>query len=213
MQTGENRQKTRHKAAIRAENEQAILEAAEAVFARRGFSGATTKEIAARAGVPKANVHYYFHTKTDLYRRVLDDILQDWLAATDKFETCGEPVAALTNYIHAKMDLARARPLASKIWATEIIQGAPIIQDFLETTLAGWMAQRVACVEGWIKSGKIRPVAPDVLFYMIWATTQHYADFSHQIATLNGGNPLSDAQFDAARRQVTGIILRGIGAI
>ena len=213
MSGEEKKPKIRHKAAIRRENEQAILEAAEAVFARRGFSGATTKEIAARAGVAKANVHYYFHTKTDLYRRVLDDILQVWLAATDEFETCGEPAEALSNYIHAKMDLARARPLGSKIWATEIIQGAPIIQDFLETTLAEWMARRVACVEGWIESGKIRPVKPEVLFYMIWATTQHYADFGHQIATLNGGEALSDEQFKEAKMQVTDIILRGIGAL
>ena len=58
-----------------------ILEAAEAVFAELGFKGATTAAIAARAGLPKANVHYYFPSKDDLYRAVMARVLDPWLAA------------------------------------------------------------------------------------------------------------------------------------
>jgi TetR/AcrR family transcriptional regulator len=50
------------------------------------------------------------------------------------------------------------------------------------------------------------------LLYMLWATTQHYADFGHQIETLNGGLPLSEAQWQAAKASVKAIILKGIGA-
>ena len=186
------------------------MAAAESVFAERGFDGATTAEIAARAGLPKSNLHYYFPTKAALYRRVLEGVLQAWLAAADTFESGADPAEALRRYIAAKMDLARARPQGSRIFASEILRGAPAIQDFLDTTLQRWVESRSAIVDGWIQSGVLKPVTPKTLFFMIWATTQHYADFAHQIATLNGGQPLSDAVFESMKDQVAAIIVSGV---
>lgn len=200
-----------HKAAIREENENAILDAAEEIFAEYGFSGATTSRIAERAGIPKANLHYYFPTKEELYRRVIDNIFNIWLEAANSLDESDDPAQALTRYIHTKMDLSRSRPLGSKVWANEIIQRAPIIQDYLETTLREWTASRAGMIQRWIDEGKILPIEPRYLLYMIWATTQHYADFGHQITTLNGGKELSDGQWEEAKRTVTEIILRGIG--
>ncbi|WP_186397421.1 TetR/AcrR family transcriptional regulator [Stappia sp. TSB10GB4] len=201
------------KSAIRAENERVILKAAEEVFAQSGFRGATTGMIADRAGIPKANLHYYFPTKEVLYRRVVEHIFNIWLEAANSFDESDDPVEALTSYIAKKMDISRAHPMGSKVWANEILHKAPVIQDYLETTLREWTASRVAVIERWIASGRIAPIDPQYLLYMIWATTQHYADFNHQIDTLNGGRPLSDAQFEEAKRTVTGIILAGIGAV
>ena len=121
------------KPSIREENERAILAAAEAVFAEQGFGGATMAAIAARAGVPKPNVHYYFPTKERLYRAVVERVLTAWLEAASSFDTSDDPAEALTSYIGAKMDLARTMPLSSQIWASEIMRGAPVIQDFLDT--------------------------------------------------------------------------------
>jgi len=190
--------------------EKGLFEAARAVFAEEGFKGATTAEIARRAGVPKANLHYYFPTKEALYRAVTEEILTDWLAAASSFDEKDDPKEAITAYIGAKMDLARADPLGSRIWASEILRGAPVIKDFLETTLAEWIASREAIMRRWIEAGKIRPLEPRYFFYMIWATTQHYADFEDQIRALNGGVPLSDEQFQKAKAQVVDTILHGI---
>ena len=99
------------KPSIREENERAILAAAEAVFAEQGFGGATMAAIAARAGVPKPNVYYYFPTKERLYRAVIERVLNEWLEAASSFDTSDDPAEALTSYIGAKMDLARAMPL------------------------------------------------------------------------------------------------------
>lgn len=203
----------RQKATIREENEKAILEAAEAVFAEYGYAGASTGRIAELAGIPKANLHYYFPTKEELYRRIIENIFNIWLEAAGSFETYDDPVEALTRYIHTKMEISRTHPMGSKIWANEIIQRAPIIQDYLETTLRDWTASRVAAIEGWIAEGKLAPVDPHYLLYMIWATTQHYADFGHQITTLNDGRELSEAQWEKAKNSVTTIILRGVKAI
>ena len=108
------------------------------------------------------------------------------------------------------MDLARQRPQGSRIFANEILRGAPQIQDFLETTLQQWVDSRSAIVERWIAAGALRPIAPKTLFYMIWASTQHYADFAHQIATLNNGRMLSDTAFAEAKRQVVATIVAGV---
>lgn len=197
--------------AARAENERLILEAAETVFAEYGFRGATTGQIADRAGIPKANLHYYFPTKEALYRQVVENIFQIWLNAANAFDNCDDPEEALTSYIRTKMDISRQHPMGSKVWANEILHKAPVIQDYLETTLGQWTETRMAVIERWIAEGKMAPIDPRTLLYMIWATTQHYADFNHQIETLNSGRPLDDAQFETAKKTVVGIILAGVG--
>ena len=200
------------KPSIREGNERAILAAAESAFAEHGFGGATMAEIAARAGVPKPNVHYYFPTKAKLYRAVIEQVLTAWLDAAHSFDTSDDPAEALTAYIEAKMDLSREMPLSSRIWASEIMRGAPVIQDFLDTTLTQWVRSREAVVRKWIAAGKLKPIEPKVLFYMIWATTQHYANAAHEIATLEKGRPLDDDAFERAKRQVVMTILGGVVA-
>ena len=110
------------------------------------------------------------------------------------------------------MDLAREMPLATRIWSAEIMRGAPMIQDFLDTTLTEWVESREQTVKRWIAAGKLKPIEPRFLFYMIWATTQQYANAAHEIATLNGGGPLTDKAFERAKAETIEIILRGVAA-
>jgi TetR/AcrR family transcriptional regulator len=196
---------------IRQENEKLILEAAEKVFSEAGYGGATMQLIADMAGLPKANLHYYFPTKEALYRQVVEQIFRVWLQAADSFEAASGPAEGFGAYIDAKMEISRSHPAGSKVWATEVIHRAPVIQDYLETTLMDWTAGRMAAIQKWIDQGLMDDVDPRHVLYMIWATTQHYADFGHQIETLNGGEPLSDRQWDEAKATVKRIVLKGIG--
>lgn len=198
---------------IRQQNETLILQAAEKVFAEAGFGGATMQLIADVAGLPKANLHYYFATKEDLYRRVVQNIFEIWLHAAESMDQADGPVEGIGAYIEAKMEISRRHPDGSKVWASEVMHGAPVIQDYLETTLREWTMGRAGLIQRWIDEGKMAPVDPAHLLYMLWATTQHYADFGHQIETLNGGAPLSDQQWRAAKDSVKAMILRGIGAV
>lgn len=200
------------KAGIRQKKQALILEAAEKVFSEFGFRGATTQMIADRAGIPKANLHYYFPTKLVLYRQIIEEIFSIWLEAAQSFDEDSDPVDALSRYIDKKMEISRTHPNGSKIWANEVMHGAPIIQDYLETTLREWTETRIAIIQRWIDEGLIDAVDPRYLLYMIWATTQHYADFVHQINTLNKGVSLSNEQWENAGRDVKKIILNGIGA-
>lgn len=197
---------------IRQENERLILEAAEKVFAEAGFGGATMQLIADVAGLPKANLHYYFPTKEALYRQVVQNIFSIWLEAADVFDAASGPAEGIGAYIDAKMEISRRHPAGSKVWATEVMHRAPVIQDYLETTLMEWTQGRMAVIQRWIDQGRMDPIDPRHLLYMLWATTQHYADFGHQIDTLNGGQALDDAQWQAAKQSVKRIILQGINA-
>ena len=197
---------------IRQQNETLILRAAEKVFAEAGFGGAKMQVIADLAGLPKANLHYYFPTKETLYRRVVEEIFHIWLDAAAVFEASSGPAEGIGAYIDAKMEISRRHPFGSKVWASEVMHGAPVIQDYLETTLRDWTDGRIGAIQRWIDDGLMDPVDPRHLLYMLWATTQHYADFGHQIETLNGGAALNAAQWAAATENVKSIILRGIGA-
>ena len=196
--------------AAREENLGVILLHAERIFAEFGFKGATMQAIADAANLPKANLHYYFPTKESLYREVVENIFQIWLRAADVFDSAIGPTEGIAAYIDAKMEISRAHPMGSKVWANEVMHGAPVIQDYLETTLADWTEGRMQVIQRWIDEGRMNPVNPRHLLYMLWATTQHYADFGHQIETLNGG-PMNEAEWEEAKASVKGIILAGIG--
>jgi TetR/AcrR family transcriptional regulator len=201
------------RAQTRREIERAILNAAEVIFAQFGYGGATMQLIADKVGLPKANLHYYFPTKEALYRRVVENIFEIWRQAAAVFDAADCPARGISAYIDAKMEISRQHPHGSKVWASEVMHGAPVIQDYLETTLREWSQGRIAVIQRWIDQGQMTPVDPAHLLYMLWATTQHYADFGHQIVTLNQGTALSDEQWQAAKDTLKSVILRGIGLI
>ncbi|MEB2536009.1 TetR/AcrR family transcriptional regulator [Burkholderia sp. BCCIQ04A] len=203
----------RRKAHIRESNEAHLLACAEALFAERGLAGASTAMIAERAGLPKANVHYYFPTKLALYRRVLDDLFEDWHRAAGSFEAGDDPVDAIGSYVRAKMALSRRRPLGSKVWANEIIHGAEHMQDILSQRVKPWFDTRVEVIEGWIARGLLAPIDPHALMYLIWSTTQHYADFDAQIRALSGKRAFTKKAFDEKTEQVVQLVIRACGAV
>ena len=203
----------RRKAHIRESNEAHLLACAEAVFAERGLDGASTAMIAERAGLPKANLHYYFPTKLALYRRVLEDLFEDWHRAANTFEDSDDPVEAIGGYVRAKMALSRRRPLGSKVWANEIIQGAEHMQDILALRVKPWFDTRVKVIDGWIARGLLAPIDAQALMYLIWATTQHYADFDAQIRALSGKRALTQKAFAEKSEQVVQLVIRACGAV
>ncbi|CAM2143511.1 TetR/AcrR family transcriptional regulator [Pararobbsia alpina] len=202
----------RRKAQIRESNEAQLLACAEAVFAEKGFDGASTSMIAERAGLPKANLHYYFPTKLHLYRRVLEDLFEDWHKAANTFDASDDPVAAIGGYVRTKMALSRRRPLGSKVWANEIIHGATHMRDILVERVKPWMDTRIVVINDWIAEGLLAPIDPQALLFMIWATTQHYADFEAQIRALSGPRKLNPQTFGETTEQVVDMIIRACGA-
>ena len=200
-----------HKIEIRRSNVEKILQGAEKVFAEKGFAGTAMADIAAQVQLPRSNLHYYFSTKTDLYSAVLLGLLEVWKQDALCFETYDDPRLVLSSYIRAKMHHSRTRPHGSKVWANEMIHGAPTLGLALDASLYDWAKIKEAKIRQWVQDKRILPVEPSSLLYMIWASTQHYADFDHQVMIINDHQPLSDIQFERAVQTVTSVILRGIG--
>ncbi|MBT0570220.1 TetR family transcriptional regulator C-terminal domain-containing protein [Curvibacter sp. CHRR-16] len=200
-----------NKGQIRQANEALILLAAEHVFARAGFGGATMAAIAEASGLPKANLHYYFGSKQALYRAVLERILSDWLMPAHGITRDADPRTALERYIRAKMALSAERPDASKVWANEILHGAQVVQELLATELRLLVLEKAAVVQYWVEQGRMAPVDGMQLFFTIWAATQTYADFDVQICAVMGQSTLRASDFERATDHVVGLVLRGCG--
>ncbi len=199
------------KGQIRQTNENLILGAAEKVFARAGFRGATMAAIAKGSGLPKANLHYYFGSKDILYRAVLARILNDWLVPTSGILADAEPRAALEHYIRTKMALSAQRPDGSKVFANELLHGAPVVHSLLSTELRQMVQEKVAVLQTWMDAGKMAKVDGVHLFFTIWAATQTYADFDVQVAAVLGKKSLSARDHARATEHVVSLILRGCG--
>ena len=196
---------------IRQKNEEAILAAAAEEFARHGYKGTSINTIALRVGLPKANLHYYFSNKLGLYVEVMRNILDLWDNAFSHLSAEDDPATALAGYIRAKMEFSRRQPLASKIFAMEVISGGECLSEHFNQDYQNWFRGRAAVFEAWIAAGKMDPVDPVHLIFLLWGSTQHYADFSSQIARLTGRKKLSKDDFAVATHNLIHIILKGCG--
>lgn len=196
---------------IQERNRSLILDAALGEFSKKGFSGATVERIAAEAGMSKSNLLYYFSSKEAIYKATLAHILEVWLAPLKTLDPSGEPSQELSAYIRQKIEMSAEFPEASRLFANEVMQGAPQILPILEGELKRLVTEKSAVIEDWIVAGKMKRVEPAHLIFTIWATTQHYADFSIQIKALTGKD-LSDPDFFRETvASVTALILNGIG--
>lgn len=191
-------------------NEVKILAAAENVFAKYGFRGATTAMIAAKAGVTKPNIYYYFRNKEALYRKLLSSILAVWAESLRVLEPDKTPEECFRLYLRRKMEFSRSKPQLSRIFATEIISGAPYIRDQINRVTRPLLQEKIVLIERWIAEGKVTPVEPVHLIFMMWASTQAYADFAAQMQILIGKRQLDEADFEQATETITSVILRGV---
>ena len=162
---------------IQTENRSLILTAALNVFSTDGYRGATLERIAERAGMSKTNVLYYFPSKEEIYHTALEQTVEGWLEPFSEISAQGDPVEELRRYISFKLQMSAEQPEASRLFANEVQRGAPLMLDFLKTRLKSLVDEKAAVIRDWIDQGKLAPVDPYHLIFMIWATTQHYADF------------------------------------
>ncbi|MBL4800383.1 MAG: TetR family transcriptional regulator C-terminal domain-containing protein [Emcibacter sp.] len=191
-------------------NQQKVLEAGTEIFAKYGFRGATIDQIAEVAGMSKPNLLYYFKNKKEIYIGVLEQTLNKWLQCLMEWEVTGTPEETITNYIEKKFEFSRDHTAGSRVFANEILEGAPILKTLLGEDLKRLVDEDTRVIKGWIKDKKIRPIDPVHLIFMIWAVTQHYADFSAQIETLTGKTLADEVFYKQAKKTVTQIILNGV---
>ena len=180
---------------IQQRNRKLILEAALDVFSKHGFRGATLDQIATESGLSKPNILYYFEGKEDIHVTLLNHLMDKWLDPLRQVDPDGDPLEEIMRYVQRKLEMSYEFPRESRLFANEILQGAPRMGPHLQTGLKQLVDEKAGLIENWIKAGKIAAVDPRHLIFSIWATTQHYADFDAQIAVLLEG----EAAHDSAR--------------
>ncbi|MGJ7456772.1 TetR/AcrR family transcriptional regulator [Halomonas sp. RA08-2] len=197
--------------ATRQRNEREILTAAEKVFAAHGYRGASVQAIAEAAGLPKSNVLYYMGSKRGLYVRLLERMMARWNALLDDLSAEDDPAEVLEAFIRSKMALSRRHPEGSRLFAAEILGGAPFLQEYLTGELRDWVEGRARIFRQWAERGLMDPVDPVWLIFLIWSATQHYADFEAQVLGITGKGELSDADVEQITTFLTRVILKGCG--
>jgi len=187
--------KPRARTRIQQKNSEAILEAALEVFSQHGFRGATLDQIAERSSLSKPNLLYYFPSKEAIHAALIADLLKVWLDPLRELNPQGEPIDEILAYVRRKLELSRDFPRESRLFANEILQGAPRIQTPLHEELKPLVDEKAAVIAGWIAAGRLAPVDPHHLIFSIWATTQHYADFDVQVRAVlgPGHDPFAEA--------------------
>lgn len=172
---------------IQQRNRKRILDAALDVFSQHGFRGATLDQIADAAGLSKPNILYYFSGKEEIHVTLLNGLMDAWLAPLREIDPDGDPLEEILRYVHRKLEMSREFPRESRLFANEIIQGAPRMAPHLQTGLKPLVDETAALIDGWIAAGQLAPVDARHLIFSIWATTQHYADFDAQVQVLMRG--------------------------
>jgi len=161
--------------------------------------------------LPKANLHYYFTNKLGLYVAVLSNILQLWDSTFNTLTAEDDPAEALTRYIRAKMEFSRRQPQASRIFAMEVISGGECLTEYFNQDYRAWFQGRAGVFQAWIDAGKMDPVDPVNLIFLLWGSTQHYADFATQICRVTGRTKLTKQDMEDAGNNLIRIILKGCG--
>jgi Transcriptional regulator len=189
---------------------QAILAAALETFSQFGIHGTRLEQVAELAGVSKTNLLYYFPSKEALYVSVLQQILDIWLAPLKAFREELTPLVAIQQYIRLKLEVSRDYPQASRLFCLEMLQGAPLLKTVLSGDMKSLVDEKSAIIAGWVATGKLAPVDPHHLIFMIWAATQHYADFSAQVEAVTGKSLKDDDFFHSTVDNVQRMIIEGI---
>lgn len=197
-----------NKTRIQQENEKRILLAALEVFSQTGFHGATLDKIARAADMSKPNLLYYFKNKEEIHVALLSGLLDVWLAPLRAINAHGDPATEIGSYIHRKLESSREYPRESRLFANEILSGAPHIGDFLQTELRQLVDEKAGILQSWIDDGRLAPCNPRHLLFAIWSTTQHYADFSVQVRHVLGLEPGDKSYFAEAAQMLDTLFIR-----
>ena len=188
-----------------------LLNAALDVFSVYGFSGASLDEIAQLANMHKSNIFYYYENKESLYVEVLTTVLQKWLAPLQTLEVELEPAEALTYYLLEKLESSRDQPKASRLFALEIIQGAPHILPILKGPLKKIFKRKTKVIQTWQEQGKLAKEIDAELFILnIWAITQNYADFSIQMEMVTGKTLRNRSMYQRSIEHTLHLMLYGV---
>jgi TetR/AcrR family transcriptional regulator len=189
-----------------------IIFVAEAGFARKGFGGARTQEIADLAAVNKAMIHYYFDSKEKLYHSVLDKVLFDLITLTQNTSRADLPYnEQLEVFYRGFFDYVASHKNFSRITAMEMGSNDRYLARLVETFFKPLFDRGVQFIREGIAHGEFKKVDPRQFLASIYALTMAYFSDAEFMQMLLGEDPLSESLLHERREQVLDMIFAALG--
>jgi AcrR family transcriptional regulator len=151
----------------------AILDAAEELFATRGFAATTTKQIGARSGHNTALIYYYFDSKASLYSHVLDRIFDDLRRESGaRMAPDSSPEDVIRAVVAGQVAVLSVRPHLPQLMAREILDWQAANAESAVRVMAGTLFDRLGrAIEHGQREGRFR-AGLDVRFAAISVISQ-----------------------------------------
>jgi TetR/AcrR family transcriptional regulator len=188
---------------------QRILDAAEAVFAQRGYGGATTREIAERAGIAKRMLFYYFATKEAVYRAVLERVVSGMVGIHEQFRGDPGPIG-LAEAMEGITHFAAANLPALRVLTREIMDGGPHVAELARDYLGPLFAAGAAEVARNMEKGIFRPGDPMHVLIHVGGLTLYYFQMLPLLERIWERDPLAPATLAERAAAVRDCLLYGL---
>jgi TetR/AcrR family transcriptional regulator len=188
-----------------------ILEAAERVFARRGYAAATTQELAAEAGIQKRMLFYYFANKDAVYERVLARLLEGIQAIHGRFRDEPGP-EGLADFVAALVRSAAARPEPVLILLREIMDRGPHLRRLADRWVGPLFRAGVDEVRRNVEAGVFAAHPPDQVLGAIGGLALFQILTAPLVHRVTGEDPLSADNIERQVEVATHFALAGLRA-
>jgi AcrR family transcriptional regulator len=140
---------------------EALRRAGREVFARQGFEGARTREIAETAGANKALISYHFGGKQGLFTAVvLEDVIDVKASLRRAMDGADSPSGKLAAFMREMAEVARERPTFLPLLARELMSAGRHLEPHVEEEFFGFFHMVRDTLREGIETGEFRPVDP-----------------------------------------------------
>ncbi|HEV7734775.1 MAG TPA: TetR family transcriptional regulator [Candidatus Binatia bacterium] len=188
-----------------------ILDAAEQVFAARGYGAATTREIAAAAGIGKRMLFYYFATKDSVYRAVLERVITGMVTIHEQFRSDPGPVG-IAEAMEGITHFAAANMPALRVLTREIMDGGPHVADLVREHLGPLFERGSVEVARNMDDGTFRPGDPMHVLVNVAGLTLYYFQMLPLLELIWDRNPLAPDTLAERARAARDCLMHGLVA-
>lgn len=194
------------------ETETQVLDAAEQVFAKVGFYGATTQEIAAASGVTKAMIHYYFDSKEKLYRAVLDRILFELIKLVQESRASATTRAERMDlFVRGFFDYVSRHPQFGRLTFMGSGDQSRYFDGIVSTFFRPLFDKGTRFIEEGIAEGEFREVDARQLLLAVYSSCMGYFADAHFISLVIEDDALRAERVQACRETVLDMVYRTLG--
>ncbi len=190
---------------------EALLSAAERIFAEVGLEGARTDAIAAAAGVNKALLYYYFKSKEDLYEAVLENHLQDFhRRAMEVLSRKGSACSKLLDFVSMHFDVVCSRASIARLWPRLMLSSGGVLERLMKKYSLPMKQELIRLISQGIETGEFRNVDPGHAVISLVALTNFYFLMAPLFSRVAEVDMYSPAQLARRKKEILELVRYGL---